>query len=337
MLPAFADNFNYSTRESHDILSRLIKSFPNHYNHNGLIENTHHSIIVEYEKGFFEALALNEYLHPSGRKFTDQEKREIHRELIQISNKYIENRNTLYTEYNKFEADTYSHILRNQINRTQIAIQLEKLNYNLSKFHDAKKLIADVSELHKAGYPMEISATILDFLVANQQYRKDDARDGTRLLMDNNGDVFRLPLAFAIHEVNRIEKLDVYNFFLNAGLAVRISANQIKLSAKAILAEVYDIITDHEDAVSRKDLGNPKELTSASKYLSNLKKTPARELKSLLEALGTDLNKIQPIFDYFEAHGYKKYQSLVSDKINKIKEYTRGLSPKSLSCIVLFN
>lgn len=333
---SFAKDYSYSTQESYNIINRLVQALPTVYNYDGFIENTRHSYVTHFEPSFFEALKHNQYLHPSGRNFTEAEKREIYNKLVDTSRNYIENSPNLVHQYEKFEAETYTHILRNKVLRVQLAIQLEQLNIKLAEFHDRLKLVADVSELHKLGYPMEIKSTILDFLVANQKFKKNDISDGQLLVRDKNGDVFRLPLAFAIHEVNRLEKNEVYSFFINNNLAERLSNNRVRLYSKAIVSEIFDIITDHIDAISRKDLGNPNSLTSASKYLSNLKKTPAIELKALLEALNSNLGKMTPVFEYFEAQGHSTYKNLVSDKINRIVEFVRGLNPHSLSCYMLF-
>lgn len=335
-LSAFAENFSYRTQVSHNVLSALISSFPGLYDINGFKNNTNHQYLSSFESSFFEALTHNQYIHPSGRNFTSKEKQNIYEKLLKTSDSYLRNQHHLHLEYEKFESQTYAHIQRNKILRLQVSIELEQLNAKLSNFHDRIKLVADVSELHKMGYPMEIMASVLDFLVANQNFKKDDTRDNQLLVRDKNGDVFRLPLAFAIHEVNRLEKNEVYKYFLEKGHARKVGRHGILLSPKAIVSEVFDIITDHIDAISRQDLGDPKSLTSASRYLSNLKKTPSRELSALLHALGTDLITLKPLFDYFEAQGYKTYQDLVSDKIVKIKEFTRGFDFNSLSCRILF-
>lgn len=333
---AFAEDFNFRTNESFNILHRLVQSFPELYNYDGLIENTKHRYVTHFESSFFDALAKNEYIHPSGRNFTFVEKIKIREKLIQTSQSYVRNQHKLILEYEKFESETYTHIQRNSILRIQIALQIEKLNAALAKLHDRFKLIADIAELFKQGYPTEIKATILDFLVANQKFKKNDVSDGQILVRDKNGDTYRLPLAFAIHEVNRMEKNEVYNYFLQHGHAERLSGNRLALKPKAIISEVYDIVTDHIDAISRKDLGNPKDLTSASKFLSNLKKTPAIELKALLSALNTDLSKLSPLFEYFEGLGFKTYQNLVSHKIINIESYYREKSVSPNSCFILF-
>lgn len=333
---AFAEDFSFRTHESYNILQRLVQSFPELYNYDGFIENTKHRYVTHFEPSFFEALAKNEYIHPSGRNFTFVEKIKIREKLIQTANGYISNQHNLIHEYEKFEGETYTHIQRNSILRIQIALQLEKINAALAKLHDRLKLVADIALLYKLGYPMEIKATILDFLVANQNFKKNDVSDGQILVRDKNGDVFRLPLAFVIHEVNRMEKNEVYNYFLQNGHAERLSKNRLALKPKAIISEVYDIVTDHVDAISRKDLGNPNSLTSASKYLSNLKKTPAIELKALLSALNTDLSRLSPLFEYFEGLGFKTYQNLVSHKIINIQEYQREQIMSKNSCFILF-
>ncbi|MCH2533135.1 MAG: hypothetical protein MK008_01685 [Bdellovibrionales bacterium] len=335
-ISAFAEDFSFRTNESFNILQRLVQSFPELYNYDGFIENTKHRYITHFESSFFEALARNEYIHPSGRNFTLQEKLLIRQKLIQTANGYVRNQHNMINEYEKFEGETYTHIKRVGILVVQIALQVEKVIASVAKFHDRLKLVADIYELYRLGYPSEIKATILDFLVANQKFKKNDVSDGQILIRDKHGDLSRLPLAFAIHELNRMEKNELYNYFIENGHAERLSKNRIVLKPKAIIAKVFETIADHEDAISRKDLGNPKNLTSASKYLSNLNKAPAIELKGLLSALNTDLSKIAPVFEYFEGLGFKSYQNLVSHKITNIQDYYREKTVSSNSCFILF-
>lgn len=306
-------------RENEAKLIRLLEeAFPIDYR-GGILRERDVWVDLPLSLGFFEALKNGLYTTANGDILSEAQIVQLKRQIQETTEGLAEQVPDSIAHHH-FYSETVKHRLRNEINRIYLSKGLEKLNVGLSDLHDKVKLVEDINFLRQYGYPKFIPVTINRILVEYKKFKKSDLNSKFNL-KNEHGDLVDPVMAFAIHELNRIENAMTYNYLINyqkeqsrfvdsPPLAELVFVKQVfyvRVHQKAILSMIFDILSDHVDFLSRSDLGNPADLVKASLYLADSKKAMSQELKTLIEALGSTYENVVPILYHFEENRNAQY------------------------------